>query len=100
MARLARSEVLAPDEIATIHLMDRTVRRSFLFGLDPLTGKNYDHRKPWIEEHLLRLAASMGIDLLAFSILSNHFHLVLRTRPDGVATWDVARITNCLAARN
>ena len=30
----------------------------------------------------------MGIDLLCFSIMSNHFHLVLRSRPDVVQTWD------------
>ena len=41
MDRLARSEVFAPDEIAAIHLLARTVRGCFLFGLDPLTGKNY-----------------------------------------------------------
>ena len=88
MARLARSDVFAPDEITTLHLMARVVRRCFLLGDDPVTGKNYDHRKLWIEEQLLRLASCMGIDLLAFSILSNHFHLVVRTRPDVVATWD------------
>jgi hypothetical protein len=43
---------------------------------------------------LERLAASFGIDLLTFAILSNHFHLVLRSRPDVVETWsdeEVAR---------
>ena len=55
---------------------------------DPVSGKNYDHRKQWLEDRLKRFAASFGIDLLCFSILSNHFHLVLRSRPDVVATWD------------
>jgi DhnA family fructose-bisphosphate aldolase class Ia len=65
--------------------MARVVRRCYLLGDDPVTGKNYDHRKVWIEEQLNRLAACMGIDLLGFSILSNHFHLVVRNRPDVVA---------------
>ena len=30
--------------------------------------------------------ANFGIDLLSFAILSNHFHLILRSRPDVVAT--------------
>ena len=68
--------------------MARTNRRCFLLGDDLLTGKNFDHRKQWIEDKLQQLAASFGIDLLAFSCLSNHFHLVLRSRPDVVATWD------------
>jgi hypothetical protein len=88
MARLARVEVFSPDEIAIVHVMNRVVRRCFLLGNDPVTGNNYDHRKIWIEEQLQRLAANFGIDLLCFAILSNHFHLILRSRPDVVATWD------------
>ena len=52
------------------------------------SGKNFDHRKRWIEDKLKQLSANFGIDLLAFSCLSNHFHLLLRSRPDVVATWD------------
>jgi len=88
MARLARAELFAPDEVAIVHVMNRVVRRCFLLGSDPLTGKNYDHRKPWIEDELRRLAGGFGIDLLGFAILSNHFHLILRSRPDVVATWN------------
>jgi len=88
MARLARVEVFAPDEVAVVHVMNRVVRRCFLLGDDLVTGKNYDHRKEWIESLLRRFAASFGIDLLSFAILSNHFHLILRSRPDVVATWD------------
>jgi REP element-mobilizing transposase RayT len=88
MARLARADLFAPDEVAVVHVMNRVVRRCFLMGLDPLTGVNYDHRKTWIEDELQRLAAGFGIDLLGFAILSNHFHLILRSRPDVVATWD------------
>ena len=88
MARLARVEIFSPDEIAIVHVMNRTVRRCFLMGDDPLTGKNYDHRKEWLETQLKRLAAQFGIDLLCQAIMSNHFHLVLRSRPDVVAEWD------------
>jgi hypothetical protein len=57
-----------------------------------LSGKNHDHRKVWIEQDLQRLAASFGIDLPGFALLSNHFHLILRSRPDVVATWDDAEV--------
>lgn len=88
MARLARAEVFAADEIAIVHVMNRTVRRCFLLGDDPVTGKNYDHRKQWIDDQLIHQARHFGIDLLCQAILSNHFHLVLRSRPDVVAEWD------------
>lgn len=88
MARLARAEVFDPKEVAILHICARVVRRCFLFGFDPFSGKNHDHRKVWIEDQLKLLAANFGIDLLAFAILSNHFHLILRSRPDVVGTWD------------
>ena len=88
MARIAREEVFSPDEIAIVHAMNRVVRRCFLLGADPVTNINYDHRKVWVEELLERFAAFFGIDLISYSVLSNHFHLILRNRPDVVASWD------------
>ncbi len=94
MARMIREDVFAPDEIAIVHVMNRVVRRCFLMGTDPATGINYDHRKAQMEALFQRFAPLFGIDLLVYAILSNHFHTVLRSRPDVVATWsdtDVAR---------
>ena len=94
MDRISRADVFRPDEVAIVHVMNRTVRRCFLMGNDPLTGKNFDHRKDWMEDELQHLAACFGIDLLTYAILSNHFHLILRSRPDVVETWsdkEVAR---------
>ena len=94
MARLSRAELFDPNEVAVLHTIGRVVRRCYLLGEDPVTGKNFDHRKVWIEQQLEIMAANFGIDLLSFSILSNHFHLILRSRPDVVATWhdtEVAR---------
>jgi REP element-mobilizing transposase RayT len=86
--RLSRAEIFDPSEIVAVHAIARTNRRCFLLGQDPLSGKNFDHRKRWIEEKLQVLASCYGIDLLAFACLSNHIHLVLRSRPDVVQTWD------------
>ena len=88
MVRKSRGEVVDPTEVQVFHVLNRTVRRCWLFGEDPLTGINYDHRKEWIEERLRHFASQFGIDLLSYAILSNHYHLMLRSRPDVVATWD------------
>ena len=56
MARLTRGEVLFPSGIAIVHVMNRVVRRCFLFGDDPISGKHFDHRKVWIEDPLRRQA--------------------------------------------
>lgn len=94
MVRLARRETIDPHEVAIAHVCTRTVRKCFLMGEDASSGKNFDHRKVWIEEYLQVFSKYFGVDLLGFSILSNHLHLIFRTRPDVVATWsdeDVAR---------
>ena len=88
MARLARSEVLDPDEVAIGHFDNRTSRRCFLMGEDPISGKKFDHRKVWVEKYLREFNKAIGVDLIGCAILSNHFYLILRSRPDVVATWD------------
>ena len=79
---IARKEIYDVDEVGLYHCYSRCVRRAYLCGSDALTGKNYDHRKQWIEELLELAAACHIVDVLAFSVLDNHFHLVLRNRPD------------------
>ncbi len=85
-------EAFSPDEIAAVHVMSRVVRHCHLLGTDKFTGKDYDHRKSWIETEIKRLAALFGIDLLTFAIMSNHIHLIFRSRPDVVETWDNTEI--------
>jgi hypothetical protein len=70
MARLARVEVFAANEIAIVHVMNRTVRRCFLLGEDSASGKNYDHRKVWIDQQLAHQARYFGIDLLCWAIIT------------------------------
>lgn len=85
MPRQLRADVFNPNEICIVHCVQRCVRRAFLTGPDHHTGINYDFRRDWIHERLKCLAMVFGIDILDFAILSNHFHIVLRTRPDIVA---------------
>lgn len=87
MPRLKRSRICAANEIQVFHLTNRCVRRTFLCGIDKNTGKDYSHRKGWIRQRLEELAGIFGLDILGFSVLSNHLHVVVRTRPDIVRVW-------------
>ena len=94
MARTNRRDVLAEGEIQVVHCINRCVRRAYLFGQDPLTGADYEHRRELIRQRMEYLAGIMGIEVLGYSVMSNHFHCVLRSRHDVVATWsddEVAR---------
>jgi len=94
MARLPRKELIAEDEVGLYHCVQRCVRRAWLCGKDPLTGKDYEHRKLWIRKRLEFLAGQFGIEVCSFAVMVNHLHVILRNRPDAVASWsddDVAR---------
>jgi hypothetical protein len=45
MPRTPRRDVVAPDEVAVFHCMNRCVRRAFLCGHDGLTGQSFEHRR-------------------------------------------------------
>lgn len=94
MARIARADLVDPEKVAVYHCINRCVRGGYLCGRDPVTGRNFEHRKGWIERRIAWLARWYGIDVLGYSILSNHFHILLRSRPDIVSEWsdnEVAR---------
>lgn len=101
MARQARGEIIDP-ALQVVHCIHRCVRRAFLRGVDRYSGKCYEHRREWIRQRLKFLASVFGIDCLTYCVMSNHLHLVLRSRPDVVATWtdqQVARRWLCLFPR-
>ncbi len=87
MPRAPRAEVFDPKEICIVHCTQRCVRRAYLAGLDEATGKNYEYRREWIRCRMERLASVFGIDVLTYAIMSNHLHIVIRTRPDVVQSW-------------
>jgi len=88
MARALRRDVFERDSIGVYHCFNRIVRRSFLCGVDPVTQKDYAYRREWFYRRLRYLAQYFAIDVLAYAIMSNHYHLVLRNRPDLVAAMD------------
>lgn len=94
MARQNRRDIFDPNEVGAFHAVQRTVRKAWLCGVDTVSGKSFDHRRTWIQHRLEELAATFGIDCLSFAVMVNHVHVVLRNRPDVVATWsdeEVAR---------
>ena len=77
----ARKEIVLKRTESTYHCVSRCVRRAFLCGFDSFSGNSYEHRKLWIKNRLKELSEVFGIDVCGYSVMSNHLHLVLRTRP-------------------
>lgn len=92
MPSCARAEIVRPDEVSVYHCWNRCVRRAFLCGEDPFTGVNYDYRRDWIRDMQEHLAGLFAIEIGFRSEMSNHVHLVLRTRPDVARSWSAAEV--------
>ena len=91
---IARRDIVNEGAEGVYHCISRCVRRAFLCGEDSYTGQSYEHRKEWIRSRLRDLAGLFGIEVGGYTVMSNHLHVILRTRPDVVAQWsdtEVAR---------
>ncbi len=82
-----RRTLISIEDTPYYHCCSRVVRRAFLCGDDKYTGKNYDHRRGWVEEQLLKLTEAFAIDVAAYAVMSNHLHVVLYIDLDTVNSW-------------
>lgn len=80
----ARKDLIDPSHPGTYHLITRCVRRERLL--------DRGERKVWLCRGLANWLSHMGIDLLAYAVMGNHLHLVIRLRPDVVASWSEAEV--------
>ena len=77
---------------AHYHVISRCVRRAFLCGYDRATARCFDHRKAWVLEKLGALTEIFAIRVLAYTVLSNHFHLVVRLDSARTRQWSEAEV--------
>ena len=89
-----RRLLVDPVNACDYHLVSRCVQQSFLFGRDPATGRDGSHRKQWLVDRLNLLACCFAVQIYAYCIMSNHFHLIARYDPLACWRWsdeEVAR---------
>jgi hypothetical protein len=85
MVASPRRDIIRDGEIATYHVWSQTAQQRFLLGKDrgPYgTYEDFGHRKAWCESLLEHQARIFAVDISTYQFLDNHFHLIVRTRPD------------------
>ncbi|NIP72496.1 MAG: transposase [Gammaproteobacteria bacterium] len=88
----ARRELVDLESTPYYHCISRCVRRAFLCGEDRLSGRSYDHRKQWILDRLKTLASVFAIDVCAYALMSNHYHVVLYLDRERAAGWSLDEV--------
>jgi putative transposase len=84
---LPRSKYVQEGKEGLYHCFSRCVRRAFLYGFDSHTGRDYSHRKAWLVNRLRQLAGIFAVEVCAYAVMENHYHVILRTRPEIAARW-------------
>ncbi len=90
----ARSDIVEEGEVGVYHCVSRCVRRAFLCGKDSVSGQSFEHRRLWIRTRLSTLVELFAVEVVAYAVMSNHLHSLVRVRPDHAKEWsseEVAR---------
>ena len=85
----SRDSLISLSDTPYYHCISRCVRRAFLCGNDRYTGQSFEHRRKWMIDRVRYLTDVFSIEVGAYAIMSNHYHLVLYVNES-----ELANLTN------
>lgn len=90
----ARQNLINLADTPYYHCVNRCVRRAFLCGEDRSTGHSYEYRKQWIVDKIKALSTLFAIDICAYAVMANHYHVVLYVDRQRSLDWDDAEVVD------
>ena len=84
---LPRNQLVAVEDTPYYHVVSRCVRRSYLCGIDAHSGKDYEHRRQWIENRIRILSSLFALEICSYCVMSNHIHIVVKLMPSEAESW-------------
>lgn len=88
----ARKHLISLQDTPYYHVICRCVRRAWLWGKDEFAGRDYSHRKHWVIDRLVQLAEIFSIEICAYAVMSNHYHLVLYVDREKAKRWSCEEV--------
>jgi REP element-mobilizing transposase RayT len=88
----ARKTLVSLKDTPYYHVVARCVRRAWLWGVDEYAGRDYSHRKHWVIGRLSQLTRVFAIDVCAYAVMSNHYHLVLHVDAKRGKVWSETEV--------
>ena len=82
-----RKRLVSLQDTPYYHCICRCVRRAYLCGIDPDTGFDFSHRRAWVVNRIKQLADVFAIDVYAYAVMNNHYHIVVKIDAGASADW-------------
>jgi REP element-mobilizing transposase RayT len=87
-----RKSLVSHEATPYYHCVSRCVRRAFLCGTDTHSGQSFEHRRQWIEDRIKTLSERFAIDIGAYAVMSNHYHVVLHVDREKALAWNTEEV--------